>query len=238
MLIQEARWFVEQFASMEKSQIFPMCNVGSSTEGFRTYDQPWIDELIFSPAVQQGHVVKHLDMKTAPGVDIVGDLSNQDFLKQVASMQFKSFFCSNLLEHLMQRDTLCNQMALIVPSGGYLFISVPNRYPYHPDPIDTGFRPSVTELAALFPGTHIIRSAVVVGDTLLWLRRRNPITFAVTLVRALTPFYKPVSWWRNKGYIPWFFRPLSATCIILQKNIRNMEETTDAGMLRPKERAQ
>jgi len=162
--------------------------------------------------------VKHLDMKSAPGVDIVGDLGNPEFLKQFSNMQFKSVFCSNLLEHLVQRNAICKMLTEIVPAGGYLFVSVPYSFPYHPDPIDTGFRPSVGELAALFPGTHVIRSATVGGDTLLWLRRRHPIVFTFTLLRLLIPFYKPVSWWRNKGYLPWFFRPLTASCVILQKN--------------------
>jgi len=217
MTVQEARWFAEQLALMEPKQVFPMCNVGSSTGSFRTQDQPWIDELIFAPVVRQGHVVKHLDMKSAPGVDIVGDLGNPEFLKQVSNMKFKSVFSSNLLEHLVQRDAICKTLTAIVPSGGYLFVSVPYSYPYHPDPIDTGFRPSVGELAALFPGTLVIRSAVVGGDTLLYLRRRHPVVFVFTLLRFLIPFYKPVSWWRNKGYLPWFFRPLTASCVILQK---------------------
>jgi hypothetical protein len=218
MLIQEARWFAEQLALMEPEQVFPLCNVGSSTEGFRTQEQPWIDDLIFAPVIRQGHVVKHLDMKSAPGVDIVGDLGNPEFLKMISNMKFKSVFCSNLLEHLVQRDATCKTLTSIVPPGGYLFVSVPYSYPYHPDPIDTGFRPSVGELAASFPGTHIICSATVRGDTLLWLRRRHSILFTFTLLRFLIPFYKPTSWWRNKGYLPWFFRPLTASCVILQKN--------------------
>lgn len=218
MLIQEAQWFKEQLISLEPTQIFPMCNAGSSTWAFRTQDQPWIDELIFAPIVRQGHVVKHLDIKSSPGVDIVGDLGSPDFLRELANMQFKSVFCSNLLEHLVQRDAICKTLTSIVPSGGFLFISVPYNYPYHPDPIDTGFRPSVADLAVLFPGTHVVRSAVVGGDTLLWLRKRNPIEFAFTLLRFLIPFYKPASWWRNKGYLPWLFRPLKASCVILQKD--------------------
>jgi hypothetical protein len=218
MLIQEADWFAEQLLSLEPTQVFPMCNIGSSTEAFRIKDQPWVDARLFAPARQRGYAVKHLDIKPAPGVDIVGDLGNPEFLKKISNMQFKSVFCSNLLEHLIQRDAICKTLTSIVPSGGYLFVSVPYRYPYHPDPVDTGFRPSVGELAALFPGTHVIRSAIVGGDTLLWLRRRHPVEFAFTLMRFLIPFYKPVSWWRNKGYLPWFFRPLMASCVILQKN--------------------
>jgi len=217
MMIQEARWFAEQLALVESPQVFPMCNVGSSTEVFRTKEQPWIDELIFAPLQQAGKMVKHLDIKEAPGVDIVGDFEDPNFLKELAKMQFKSVFCSNLLEHVTERANICKTMLSILPSGGRLFLSVPYKYPYHPDPIDTGFRPSTAELAALFPGTRIVRSAVVGGDTLLWLRRRQPAVLAITLLRCTLPFYKPVSWWRNKGYVPWLFQPLKASCVILQK---------------------
>jgi hypothetical protein len=217
MLIQEAQWFHDQLALCDPTQMFPMCNVGSSTLHFRTKEQPWIDELIFAPILRQGHVVRHLDIKSVPGVDIVGDLGDPAFLSEVSNMRFKSVFCSNMLEHIVNRKAICSMLVRVISSGGYLCVSVPRSYPYHPDPIDTGFRPSLAELAASFPGTHVIRSAVVGNDTILKLRKRHPAVFAATLFRVLLPFYKPVSWWRTKGYLPWFFRPLTASCVILQK---------------------
>jgi hypothetical protein len=218
MLIEEAAWFAHQLGAFAQSEVFPMCNIGSSTKSFRTHDQPWIDELLFAPLSRGGRIVKHLDMKPDPGVDIVGDLANREFLNRVSKMQFKSVFCSNLLEHVVTRSAICRTLLSIIPSDGFLFISVPFSFPYHPDPIDTGFRPNVEELAALFPGTRLIHSAVVVGDTFLKLRSRNCMTFALTLFRCLFPFYKPVGWWRNRGYLPWFFRRVSATCVVLRKD--------------------
>jgi|ERR1039458_5701775 hypothetical protein len=73
MLLQEAQWFNEQLPAPEPSQVFPMCNVGSSTAAFRTQDQPWIDELLFALLSRGGRIVTHLDMKPDPGVDIVGE---------------------------------------------------------------------------------------------------------------------------------------------------------------------
>ena len=218
MLIQEAKWFKEQLPALEAAQVFPMCNVGSSTAAFRTQDQPWIDELIFAPLARGGCTVKHLDMKPDSGVDIVGDLANPEFLNRVSNMQFKSVLCSNLLEHVVERSAICRTLLSIIPSAGFLFISVPFSFPYHPDPIDTRFRPNIEELTALFPGTRLVHSAVVVGDTFLKLRSRDPTTLALTLTRSLLPFYKPVGWWRNRGYLPWFFRRVSATCIVLRKD--------------------
>ncbi len=217
MLIQEAHWFAKELATIPNKELYPMCNIGSSTNKFRLQEQPWIDEFIFSPILQQGYTVKHLDIKADHGVDIVGDICDPNFLKQIDKLEFKSFFCSNLLEHLEERDLFCQALASIIPPKGYLFVSAPCIYPYHPDPIDNGFRPSVKEIASLFPGTSISRAEVVVGDTILRIRSPHPVIFAFTLMRPLIPFYKPQSWWRNKGYIPWFFRKLAASCVILRK---------------------
>lgn len=217
MMIQEARWFAEQLARLNPTLIFPMCNVGSSTGAFRTVEQPWIDSLIFAPLVQRGGAVSHLDIKEASGVDIVGDFEDPVFLQRLKKMEFRSVFCSNLLEHVAQRQEICRTMLSIVPSGGWLFLSVPYRYPYHPDPVDTGFRPTPEELAALFPGTRMVEFAIVGGETILERRRGSPSTLVFTLLRVFFPFYKPVSWWRNRGYIPWWFRHLKASCVVLQK---------------------
>src|ERR1035437_1293488 len=125
MLIQEAKWFGEQLCLLESQLVFPMCNVGSSTAVFRTREQPWIDKLIFAPLLRRGHAFTHLDIKPEPGVDIVGDLGDAMFLKRVSNMHFKSVFCSNLLEHVVERDDICRTLLSIIPSGGFLFISVP-----------------------------------------------------------------------------------------------------------------
>lgn len=217
MLIEEADWFAEQLESLEPICVFPMCNIGSSTKDFRSKEQPWIDERIFEPILRQGNIVKHLDIKPAIGVDIIGDLADPTFFFSLSQMHFKSVFCSNFLEHVLNREEICRALLDMISSGGYLFISVPQFYPYHPDPIDTGYRPSILELAALFPGTCLVKSCVVTGSTLLGIRRRNPVVFIYTLLRFLFPMYKPVSWWRNRGYLPYFFRRLMVTCVVLQK---------------------
>src|ERR1035437_10160268 len=137
MLIEEAAWFANQLAGFAPSEVFPMCNVGSSTKAFRTQQQPWIEQLLFRPASLRGGSVTHLDMKAAPGVDLVMDLAAPEFRAVVSRMQFKSVFCSNLLEHVIQRDAICRTLLSIISAGGYLFISVQFCFPYHPDPIDT-----------------------------------------------------------------------------------------------------
>ncbi len=217
MMREEARWFGQRMSEMDPADVFPMCNVGSSTEDFRRRIQPWVDEYIFAPLRQQNRIVRHLDMKQSPGVDIVGDLSDSRFLEELSQMSFRSVFCSNLLEHVQDREGLCRRLNALVPRGGHFFVSCPLRCPYHPDPIDTLFRPSVEELASLFPGTQVRYSTTVWGDRFLGVERREPIRTLLVLARCTMPFYKPANWWHNGGYWPWVFRRTSATCVILQK---------------------
>lgn len=215
MLKEEACWFGQKMAGMEPSRVFPMCNIGSSSESHRREVQPWIDELIFRPVQARGRVV-HLDMKQSPGVDLVGDLSDPNFLERLKSMSFQSVFCSNLLEHVENPMELCQIITSILPEGGLLFASCPHRYPYHPDPIDTLFRPGISELAAMFPGMVIVESQLIDGGRYLGFRA-EPVRVALLAARCLAPFYRPRNWLLNQGYVPWMFRRVSAVCVILQK---------------------
>jgi hypothetical protein len=144
-------------------------------------------------------------------------------------MGFRSVFCSNLLEHVENREEIARALTLVVPAGGYLFVSCPYRYPYHPDPIDTLFRPTPHELAALFPRTRTVLAQVVdcgtyapyfVQDLL-----RNPLKVAgVVLDRILPARWRPRApapvantGPRHESLAPWLFKKMKATCVVLQK---------------------
>jgi hypothetical protein len=89
MSIRESEWLGRRLASLPSDQLFPLLNVGSSTEEYRTIMQPWIDQNIFAPIRSRGGKVYHLDMKQARGVDIVGGLLDSEFLDRVAQMRVK-----------------------------------------------------------------------------------------------------------------------------------------------------
>jgi hypothetical protein len=178
--------------------------------------QPWIDKEVFLPVERRGEIV-HLDMKQAPGVDLVGDLTDPSFLARLQSMQFRSVFCSNLLEHVENPRALCEIIASILPEDGLLFASCPHHYPYHPDPIDTLLRPGVSELAAMFPGMAVIDAEMVDGGRYLDWCAIEPVRFAMLAVRSLAPFYRPKNWILNQGYLPWLFRRVSASCVVMRK---------------------
>lgn len=217
MLPQEAHWFRHQFQQFPADTLFPLLNVGSSTLHFRTIEQPWIEQEIFRPLRDAGHEVVHADLKGAEGVEWVGDLTNTNFLESLKQRGFRSVLCSNLLEHLSEREPLCRAIVELLPIGGYIFASCPYGFPYHPDPIDTRFRPTVAELAAQFPGTRLLTGDQVAGHTFRQQINRGPRYLAKLAVRMLLPLYKPKMWVSILHHTLWWNRPFTATCVVLQK---------------------
>jgi hypothetical protein len=237
MLKNEAKWFGDRVRELGDAQTIPMLNIGSHTEEFRRVQQPWIDRCIFAPLRERGQAVTHTDMRAAPGVDLVGDLTDAAFRQRLAAMRFRSAFCSNLLEHVADRTMIARLVTEVVMPGGYLFVSVPNRFPYHPDPIDTMFRPGIEELAALFPGTRVHQAAILPCGT-LWgyatgrlvskLRGRPAgMTQATPAASASAPGATSPASEAGNGkssvvvkacrLLPWLFRRFKVTCLVLRK---------------------
>jgi hypothetical protein len=216
MLRQEAVWLSQKIYSLKSDEVFPLLNIGSSTKTFREKKQPWIDANIFNPAREKIYPVIHMDLKKDEGVDIAGDICNASILQEIANLNIKSVMCSNLLEHLSNRYEICEVIYSILSSGGYLFLTVPYDYPYHPDPIDTMFRPDIDELKTIFPKLKIVDGEIVHS-------KYNETTFpfpvfAILLIlRLMLPVYKPHRWRYSFAKLPYLFKKVSATCIVLQK---------------------
>src|SRR6516165_3434611 len=219
MNLLESQWLGERLASISDDALFPLLNVGSSTLEFRTQTQPYIDQNIFAPLRARGGKVFHLDIKHAPGVDIVGNLLHAEFLEKLRNMQIRSIMISNLLEHVTNRQEICDVLMKIMPTGGYLFVTGPHNYPYHLDPIDTIFRPTIAEMHAHFSGTSLVDSAII--DSGNWRRwnsaeRGRPLWRAIA--RLLFPLYRPVNWWELARQAPYIFKHITAFALILQKD--------------------
>lgn len=218
MLREEASWLADNIYVLDSDKIFPMINIGSSNQYFREKEQPWIDKLLFKPARILGYSVIHADVKTDVGVDIVGDLSDPIFLQKISTMKIQSVLCSNLLEHVVNREEICKIISSIVPVGGYIFLSVPYQYPYHLDPIDTMFRPNVDELRQLFPEMKLLCGEIVEGGILVKSTSFNAIIYFLAMtIRVILPIYQPLKWFDSVRYSLWLFRNISATCIVLKK---------------------
>ena len=207
---------------MGDGAIFPMLNIGSHTAEYRSKYQPWIDKYIFTPAQKRGQIVKHSDIRPDAGVDIVGDLSDPQFLNSLRQMRFRSVLCANLLEHVLNREEIARTLTEVVAPGCFLLVSCPYKFPFHPDPIDTMFRPTPDELAALFPGTSVIHRDILKCGTLISYSvgrfLGSPLLLAKSLVKRggdkhPCPNEAPSS----LRYGSWLFRQFQESCIVLQK---------------------
>ena len=201
MLREEATWLANNIYSLNPEGIFPLLNIGSSSQKFREQEQPWIDRLLFQPAREKGYAVIHTDLKNDVGVDLVGDLSDRAFLEKLATMKIKSVLCSNLLEHLVNKEELCQNISSIIPIDGYLFVTVPYEFPFHRDPIDTMFRPNIDQLSQLFPDLEIVRGEIVPGGKLIKATSVSPLLYLMAMViRLLLPIYQPLRWLDSLRY--------------------------------------
>jgi len=217
MLIEEAQWLEARLDALEPHDIFPMCNIGSSTEHFRCVEQPYIDEYLFKPMRAREFEVIHVDTKAATGVDLVGDLTDPAFQSDLRKLKIKSIMCCNLLEHVVDRQLVCGALQSMIPPGGYLFVTVPYRFPYHEDPIDTMFRPTIDELAALFPETSVQLAAIVRAG-------REPVEMSGSrwprlrmILRACLPFYRPRRWYGVVRGLYDMAIGYKVTCVVLRK---------------------
>lgn len=160
MFYEESVWIKDRLLELGPSTMGGALDIGSSSLDFRTHVQPYIDQNIFSLLRDHGVPVSHMDIKEDVGVDIVCDFSDVDQLRSI-EQKFDLVFCTNVLEHLVDRAPFIKALTEFLNPGGYLMVTVPGNYRLHNDPIDTGFRPTDQELIALFDNFKPIKSEIV-----------------------------------------------------------------------------
>ncbi|MDD5449334.1 MAG: hypothetical protein PHO42_01880 [Candidatus Omnitrophica bacterium] len=158
MFLKEAIWIKNALETLDLHEGQALIDFGSSTEEFRRLFQPYIDYHIFYPLRKKGLRIIHTDLKKDDGVDTVCDLTKPDsgpILQKIGLADIA--LCTNLLEHVSDRQIVIGRLKNCVKPGGIIIISVPYIYRWHPDPIDTGYRPTHLELADLFPEDEYTR---------------------------------------------------------------------------------
>jgi len=222
MLTNEAVWIGKALSALPVDVISPCLNLGSSTAHFRKVLQPHIEKHIIAPCEARGVRFIHADMKEAPGVDVTGDILDPAFQAQLATMTPGSILCCNMFEHVLDRQKLAHICTRIVRPDGYIIVSVPRSFPYHLDPIDSYFRPTPADIAALFPACKIIASETV-SDVTYWnelsaltLSERIMI-LAKSLVHFFLPFYKWERWKSRLHPLFWLFRRYRVSIVVLAR---------------------
>ncbi len=219
MLVNEARWICSAIKRLGLKDGAVCLNIGSSTRAFREEQQPHISGEMIQPLEKGGLRFVHCDMKMAEGVDIVADVMSDEGLRVLQAQSANLLLASNLLEHLTDPKAFCAQLHRVLPIGGYAVVSVPYSFPLHRDPIDTMFRPSPEEIAALFPGFRMVDSAIVEDGNFLEEIRAQPrpaLRLAKHLVQCLMPFYRRRKWQERVHALLWLWRPYAVSIAILQ----------------------
>jgi len=214
---EEALW-IANLISKDEDNFFPLLNLGSSTKDFRANIQPWIDEIIFNPLRNKGRQVFHSDLKKENGVDLVGNIFEKEFAEQLKNMNFKSIICSNVLEHIIDVSSFCYAIESIASSGTYIFMTAPNLYPYHKDPIDTKFRPDVSDITNLFPQCQLINGVINIEKECHFSSLiKNPYSCLLTIKNWLIPRYGIKDWKMGYSDIPNLFKNYRGTWVLLRK---------------------
>lgn len=218
MHYKEAEWIKDVLARFDVDNLSPMLNLGSSTEDFRTVQQPFITDLVFAPLLSRGVSIYHSDLKSDRGVDLIGNIINDDFRDSLKEINFKAIICCNLLEHVDNLEKYFSALNELLSPGSILVITVPFRYPRHMDPIDTMYRPSPDDIVSRFRGVTLINTAMIdVGapadDFRLSIRSVTKL-----LLRVMFPFYRFNGWLTVIARLCHFFRPRIISCVVVKKN--------------------
>lgn len=200
--------------------VSPLLNLGSSTGHFRTVEKPHVEAELFKPLREAGIEVVHCDLKSALGVDIAGDILDPALQQQLVAKGFRCALLSNLLEHVADRGAVVAACETIVGQGGLILATVPSSFPFHADPIDTGFRPTPEELAALFANSDPVLLEEVDGPTYRERMRQRGVTPPGEALRTAfwtvaAPF-RPKSARARLSRWRWFNRPYRVSAALLR----------------------
>lgn len=217
MLIAEAHWIGQALSQLDAEDISPLLNVGSATTAFREQVQPWIDQEIFAPLRKRDIVIHHLDIQEGEGIDLRGDLTDDSFMAGLGRRGYRALLCCNLLEHVPDPVAICAKLEPLVPVGGYLIVTVPNRFPYHPDPIDTMFRPDLEGLVRLFPHCRLIHGEVLDCGTGWDYVDRDPRVLIAKVKHRLSGMREHGGVKGSASFLPWLFRRFRQAGVLMQR---------------------
>ena len=179
-------------------------NVGSSSIEARKIGQPYIDKYIFRLLRDNNIKTAHLDMKEMNGVDIVADISNNNFSIQE---KYDLVICTSLLEHVSNISTTVSNISSCVNKNGYLIINVPYIYPYHPYPIDNLFRPHPDELRSMFIDKKCICKKIIIEQKNIFYRMKRDLISLVKII--LNKHFEAILY-----NIKCFLRKTSVSCVV------------------------
>jgi hypothetical protein len=219
MFEAEACWLRHALEAFPPERLSPLLNLGSSSAMVRKAIQPWIDAEVFCPLRDRGVETVHVDMRELPGVDVRADLTDAADVERLSALQPNALLCSNLLEHVLEPKQLARHCLDLLPRGGLAFVTVPFSYPYHRDPIDTLYRPSLAELSELFGSARMLDGTILgAGVSYRDAVRERPWILLRHVWRFPVPFLSFERWKRSMARLYWLVAEYRITCAVFEKS--------------------
>lgn len=219
MRVTEAKWIGGQLAELDERGISPLIELGSSTGLFRSQLQPHIDREIHAPLTARGVEVIHCDLKADEGVDVAGDIFDPEIQAALRKVGAHSILCCNMFEHVVDRARLAETCDALLAPGGFMIVTVPHSYPLHLDPIDSYYRPSPEQIAAMFPGYRLMAGGVISDTTYLAdiIASGNYLRTFLRLAARIVLFRGRRDWVVRNHRLLWLFRPYKIAAVVLEK---------------------
>jgi hypothetical protein len=147
---ETATWTRQVLAGIEFPTGARALDIGSSTLHYRTVEQPHIEEQVLAPLRARGVEITHLDVKEAPGIDVVCDLDRADESLVAKLGEHDLVLLAGVLQCLRDPDHAADLTARLVAPGGHLLVHSAETARRTFDPADHMLRLTPTELAELF----------------------------------------------------------------------------------------
>jgi hypothetical protein len=135
----------------------------------------------------------------------------------LAARRYRAVLCCNLLEHVSDPARICAKLEQLLLQDGYMVVSVPRSFPFHPDPIDTMFRPTPEEIGTLFPHCRMVEGQIIDCGTGWDYVSRDPRVLIEKLRHRLRHRHEHGGLKGSTSFGPWLLRHFHQACAVLQK---------------------
>ena len=156
MFHQESQWIIESLAPRTHT-IRTAIDVGAGNDTYTNRPQ---NQAVYKSLAQHSIAVSTLDNDPRSTCDYHHDIAAVADSSLLVPT-FDLVLCTSVLEHVLDIQRAKRNLVSLVEPGGYLLVTVPNRYPAHRSPIDNGYRPTSSELESLFPELSVVRSDTI-----------------------------------------------------------------------------
>lgn len=217
MLINESIWIKEQINKFEFKEGTRILNFGAQDINYLKY-QKYIVENVYTPLEKKKCKIINFDLKPGTGIDVYGDLSDENVFQKVKDLKCEYILLFNVLEHVDNVKLFVSLIKKLLNEGNIIMITVPFNYPYHEDPIDNLLRPTPGEIKEMFEGFILLEERIITDYKFIYYLLTNYRLLIKYVIRLSTPFYKYERWKTN--IIPklkYLFSSFKVSGVILKK---------------------